>query len=80
MLSITLIQLCAPQPLLVQDDASLGSETYLALVSLAGLDLQLGSEAIDFTVGAGQEGNATFTYSALLGADVLSDYSLVLQN
>ncbi|MDP9803451.1 BapA/Bap/LapF family large adhesin, partial [Acinetobacter calcoaceticus] len=69
----------APQPLLVQDDASLGSETYLALVSLAGLDLQLGSEAIDFTVGAGQEGNATFTYSALLGADVLSDYSLVLQ-
>ncbi|MEO4077818.1 BapA/Bap/LapF family large adhesin, partial [Acinetobacter pittii] len=69
----------APQPLLVQDDAPLGSETYLALVSLAGLDLQLGSEAIDFTVGAGQEGNATFTYSALLGADVLSDYSLVLQ-
>ncbi|KQF01183.1 hypothetical protein APB99_11010, partial [Acinetobacter pittii] len=69
----------APQPLLVQDGASLGSETYLALVSLAGLDLQLGSEAIDFTVGAGQEGNATFTYSALLGADVLSDYSLVLQ-
>ena len=64
--------------MLVQDDASLGSETYLALVSLAGLDLQLGSEAIDFTVGAGQEGNATFTYSALLGADVLSDYSLVL--
>ncbi len=49
------------------------------MVSLAGLDLQLGSEAIDFTVGAGQEGNATFTYSALLGADVLSDYSLVLQ-
>ncbi|ENU07708.1 BapA/Bap/LapF family large adhesin, partial [Acinetobacter calcoaceticus] len=69
----------APQPLLVQDDASLGSETYLALVSLAGLDLQLGSEAIDFTVGAGQEGNATFTYSALIGVDALSDYSLVVQ-
>ncbi|NUG23506.1 type I secretion C-terminal target domain-containing protein [Acinetobacter lactucae] len=69
----------APQPLLVQDDASLGSETYLALVSLAGLDLQLGSEAIDFTVGAGQEGNATFTYSALIGVNALSDYSLVVQ-
>ncbi|WP_281064992.1 beta strand repeat-containing protein, partial [Acinetobacter calcoaceticus] len=69
----------APQPLLVQDDAALGSKTYLALVSLAGLDLQLGSEAIGFTVGAGDEGNATFTYSALIGVDALSDYSLVLQ-
>ncbi|UMN59794.1 Ig-like domain-containing protein [Acinetobacter baumannii] len=69
----------APQPLLVQDDAALGSNTYLALVSLAGLDLQLGSESIGFTVGAGQEGNATFTYSALIGVDALSDYSLVVQ-
>ncbi|MCH2069713.1 beta strand repeat-containing protein, partial [Acinetobacter pittii] len=69
----------APQPLLVQDDAALGSNTYLALVSLAGLDLQLGSESIGFTVAPDQEGTATFTYSALLGADVLSDYSLVLQ-
>ncbi|WP_254629099.1 BapA/Bap/LapF family large adhesin, partial [Acinetobacter oleivorans] len=69
----------APQPLLVQDDAALGSKTYLALVSLAGLDLQLGSEAIGFTVGAGDEGNATFTYSALIGVNALSDYSLVLQ-
>ncbi|EXE75276.1 EF hand family protein, partial [Acinetobacter baumannii 144107] len=69
----------APQPLLVQDDAALGSNTYLALVSLAGLDLQLGSESIGFTVGAGQEGNATFTYSALIGVDALSDYSLVIQ-
>ncbi|MDE4038583.1 Ig-like domain-containing protein [Acinetobacter pittii] len=73
------IAVLAPQPLLVQDDAALGSNTYLALVSLAGLDLQLGSEAIDFTVGAGQEGNATFTYSALIGVDALSDYSLVVQ-
>ncbi|RZH34250.1 BapA/Bap/LapF family large adhesin, partial [Acinetobacter pittii] len=69
----------APQPLLVQDDAALGSNTYLALVSLAGLDLQLGSESIGFTVAAGQEGNATFTYSALIGVDALSDYSLVVQ-
>ncbi|MDC5428263.1 Ig-like domain-containing protein, partial [Acinetobacter baumannii] len=69
----------APQPLLVQDDAALGSNTYLALISLAGLDLQLGSESIGFTVGAGQEGNATFTYSALIGVDALSDYSLVVQ-
>ncbi|CAI3118279.1 hypothetical protein MWMV8_MWMV8_03130 [Acinetobacter calcoaceticus] len=69
----------APQPLLVQDDAALGSKTYLALVSLAGLDLQLGSEAIGFTVGAGDEGNATFTYSALIGVNALSDYSLVVQ-
>ncbi|MBJ8441491.1 VCBS domain-containing protein [Acinetobacter junii] len=69
----------APEPLLVQDDASLGSQTYLALVSLAGLDLQLGSESIDFTVGANQEGTATFTYSALIGVDALSDYSLVVQ-
>ncbi len=65
--------------MLVQDDAALGSNTYLALVSLAGLDLQLGSESIGFTVGAGQEGNATFTYSALIGVDALSDYSLVVQ-
>ncbi|GAB02798.1 hypothetical protein ACT4_037_00010 [Acinetobacter sp. NBRC 100985] len=69
----------APEPLLIADDAPLGSETYLALVSLAGLDLQLGSESIGFSVAADQEGTATFTYSALLGADVLSDYSLVLQ-
>ncbi|MCH7336169.1 BapA/Bap/LapF family large adhesin, partial [Acinetobacter sp. NIPH 2699] len=69
----------APQPLLVQDDAVLGSETYLALISLAGLDLQLGSESIDFNVAADQEGTATFTYSALIGVDALSDYSLVVQ-
>ncbi|ENV11444.1 hypothetical protein F966_00227, partial [Acinetobacter higginsii] len=69
----------APQPLLIQDDAALGSKTYLALVSLAGLDLQLGSEAIGFSVAANQEGNATFTYSALIGVNALADYSLVVQ-
>ncbi|MCH7341346.1 beta strand repeat-containing protein, partial [Acinetobacter higginsii] len=69
----------APQPLLVQDDAALGSKTYLALVSLAGLDLQIGSEAISFSVAANNEGNATFTYSALIGVNALADYSLVVQ-
>ncbi|MCH7320042.1 VCBS domain-containing protein, partial [Acinetobacter sp. ANC 5659] len=69
----------APQPLLVQDDAALGSKTYLALVSLAGLDLQIGSEAIGFSVAANNEGNATFTYSALIGVNALADYSLVVQ-
>ncbi|MFR9680755.1 BapA/Bap/LapF family large adhesin, partial [Acinetobacter sp. SEK570] len=69
----------APQPLLISDDALLGSKTYLALVSLAGLDLQLGSEAIGFSVAANQEGNATFTYSALIGVNALADYSLVVQ-
>ncbi|MDO3658265.1 beta strand repeat-containing protein, partial [Acinetobacter genomosp. 15BJ] len=69
----------APQPLLVQDDAALGSKTYLALVSLLGLNLQLGSDGVGFTVGANQEGNATFTYSALIGVNALADYSLVVQ-
>ena len=69
----------APQPLLISDDALLGSKTYLALVSLAGLDLQIGSEAIGFSVAANNEGNATFTYSALIGVNALADYSLVVQ-
>ncbi|MFX6292631.1 hypothetical protein ABTG11_19430, partial [Acinetobacter baumannii] len=65
----------APQPLQIANDAALGSKTYLALVSLAGLNLQLGSEAVNFNVAANQEGNATFTYSALIGVNALSDYS-----
>ncbi|WP_336142483.1 beta strand repeat-containing protein, partial [Acinetobacter sp. 102] len=69
----------APQPLLISDDAALGSKTYLALVSLLGLNLQLGSDGVGFTVGANQEGNATFTYSALIGVNALADYSLVVQ-
>ncbi|EXT42932.1 bacterial Ig-like domain family protein [Acinetobacter sp. 25977_4] len=69
----------APQPLQIANDAALGSKTYLALVSLAGLNLQLGSEAVNFNVAANQEGNATFTYSALIGVNALSDYSLVVQ-
>ncbi|WP_369029641.1 BapA/Bap/LapF family large adhesin [Acinetobacter sp. XH1741] len=69
----------APQPLQIAHDAALGSKTYLALVSLAGLNLQLGSEAITFNVAANQEGNAKFTYSALIGVNALSDYSLVVQ-
>nr|WP_151769085.1 BapA/Bap/LapF family large adhesin [Acinetobacter colistiniresistens] len=69
----------APEPLLIADDAALGSKTYLALVSLLGLNLQLGSDGVGFTVAANQEGNATFTYSALIGVNALSNYSLVLQ-
>ncbi|WP_410567300.1 beta strand repeat-containing protein [Acinetobacter sp. H1(2024)] len=69
----------APQPLLIAHDAALGSKTYLALVSLAGLNLQLGSDAVTFNVAANQEGNAKFTYSALIGVNALSDYSLVVQ-
>ncbi|WP_215901288.1 S-layer family protein, partial [Acinetobacter sp. TUM15131] len=69
----------APEPLLITHDAALGSKTYLALVSLLGLNLQLGSDGVGFTVAANQEGNATFTYSALIGVNALANYSLVLQ-
>jgi len=69
----------SPQPLLISDDAALGSATYLILTSLAGLDLQLGANSVNFSVGANEEGTATFTYSSLIDADVLSDYLLVVQ-
>ena len=59
--------------------AALGSATYLILTSLAGLDIQLGANSVNFSVGANQEGTATFTYSSLIDADVLSDYLLVVQ-
>ncbi|MCH7330581.1 beta strand repeat-containing protein, partial [Acinetobacter modestus] len=69
----------SPQPLLVVDDQALGSASYLILTSLVGLDLQLGANSVGFTVGANQEGTATFTYSSLIDASLLSDYLLVVQ-
>ncbi|MFH4189259.1 hypothetical protein WAJ24_23085, partial [Acinetobacter baumannii] len=59
-----------PEPLLVADDVALGSSTYLAAVSLAGIDLQLlGNDAIEFTVDPNREGTATFTFDAIITAD-----------
>ncbi|MGR0304850.1 beta strand repeat-containing protein, partial [Acinetobacter beijerinckii] len=69
----------SPQPLLISDDQALGSATYLIMTSLVGLDLQLGANAVNFNVGADQEGTATFTYSSLIDASLLSDYLLVVQ-
>ncbi|MCH7309436.1 Ig-like domain-containing protein, partial [Acinetobacter sp. NIPH 1852] len=66
-------------PLQVGDDVSVGSHTYLLLASLAGLDLQLGSAGIGFNIDEGHTGDMTFNYSALISADALADYVLVLQ-
>ncbi|RSC83121.1 type I secretion C-terminal target domain-containing protein [Acinetobacter haemolyticus] len=68
-----------PQALLVGDDIPSGSHTYLLLASLAGLDLQLGSAGIGFNIDEGHTGDMTFNYSALISADALADYVLVLQ-
>ncbi|MGQ1591653.1 BapA/Bap/LapF family large adhesin [Acinetobacter baumannii] len=69
----------SPQPALVGDDVSLGSTSYLVLTSVAGLDLQLGGNSLEFTVADGHEGDVTFQYSGLIDAAVLSDYKLVVQ-
>ncbi|XEN07409.1 BapA/Bap/LapF family large adhesin [Acinetobacter baumannii] len=69
----------SPQPSLVGDDVSLGSTSYLVLTSVAGLDLQLGGNSLEFTVADGHEGDVTFQYSGLIDAAVLSDYKLVVQ-
>ncbi|NAS00642.1 type I secretion C-terminal target domain-containing protein, partial [Acinetobacter haemolyticus] len=66
-------------PLQVGDDINVGSHTYLLLASLAGLNLQLGSPGIGFTIDEGHTGDMTFNYSALISADALADYVLVLQ-
>ena len=69
-----------PEPLLVADDVALGSASYLVAVSLAGLDLQLlGNDAIEFTVDPNREGTATFTFDAIITADLLSNYAIVVQ-
>ncbi|MEO3358676.1 Ig-like domain-containing protein, partial [Acinetobacter haemolyticus] len=64
-------------PLQVGDDINVGSHTYLLLASLAGLNLQLGSPGIGFTIDEGHTGDMTFNYSALISADALADYVLV---
>ncbi|WP_318284951.1 hypothetical protein [Bradyrhizobium lupini] len=61
------------------ENVPLGSDTYLAVVSLAGLDLQLFSDAIEFGVETGHTQDLNFDFSGLIGADVLGNYSLVVQ-
>ncbi|MBO0128897.1 VCBS domain-containing protein [Agrobacterium sp. OT33] len=63
----------------VTEDVPLGSDTYLAVVSLAGLDLQLFANAIEFDVETGHKQDLGFDFSGILGAGVLGDYSLVVQ-
>ncbi|MDR6192763.1 VCBS repeat-containing protein [Agrobacterium pusense] len=63
----------------VTEDVPLGSDTYLAVVSLAGLDLQLFADAIEFGVETGHTQDLNFDFSGLIGADVLGNYSLVVQ-
>ncbi|MGP4672585.1 BapA/Bap/LapF family large adhesin [Agrobacterium salinitolerans] len=63
----------------VTEDVPLGSDTYLAVVSLAGLDLQLFADTIEFDVETGHTQDLNFDFSGLIGADVLGDYSLVVQ-
>ncbi|MFH3579524.1 hypothetical protein WAH98_21400, partial [Acinetobacter baumannii] len=65
-----------PESLLVANDVALGSASYVAAISLAGLDLQLlGNPTVAFNVDADRQGTATFTFSGLLNAGVLNDYS-----
>ncbi|WP_134949698.1 hypothetical protein, partial [Streptococcus agalactiae] len=55
--------------LIIEDDRALGSATYLALLSLAGINLQAPlpfvNSTVEFNVGAGETGTATFKYSSL---------------
>ncbi|MCH7315488.1 Ig-like domain-containing protein [Acinetobacter sp. ANC 3882] len=71
------------QPHLIDDDRALGSATYLALLSLAGINLQAPlpfvNSTVGFNVAAGEQGTATFKYSSLINEGALGDYQLVLQ-
>nr|WP_157407183.1 BapA/Bap/LapF family large adhesin [Acinetobacter dispersus] len=71
------------QPHLIDDDRALGSATYLALLSLAGINLQAPlpfvNSTVNFNVAAGEQGTATFKYSSLINEGALGDYQLVLQ-
>ncbi|NIE97988.1 Ig-like domain-containing protein [Acinetobacter sp. Tr-809] len=71
------------QPHLIDDDRALGSATYLALLSLAGINLQAPlpfvNSTVSFNVAAGEQGTATFKYSSLINEGALGDYQLVLQ-
>ncbi|XZU76260.1 BapA/Bap/LapF family large adhesin [Acinetobacter baumannii] len=73
----------AAEPHLIEDDRALGSATYLALLSLAGINLQADlpfvSSTVKFNVGAGETGTATFKYSSLINEGALGDYQLVVQ-
>ncbi|MEI1679599.1 BapA/Bap/LapF family large adhesin, partial [Acinetobacter baumannii] len=73
----------AAEPHLIEDDRALGSATYLALLSLAGINLQAPlpfvNSTVNFTVGAGETGTATFKYSSLINEGALGDYQLVVQ-
>ncbi|WP_411800819.1 BapA/Bap/LapF family large adhesin, partial [Acinetobacter vivianii] len=71
------------QPHLIEDDRALGSATYLALLSLAGINLQAPlpfvNSTVNFNVAAGEQGTATFKYSSLINEGALGDYQLVVQ-
>ncbi|MDQ9827023.1 type I secretion protein, partial [Acinetobacter nosocomialis] len=73
----------AAEPHLIEDDRALGSATYLALLSLAGINLQAPlpfvNSTVNFNVGAGETGTATFKYSSLINEGALGDYQLVVQ-
>ncbi|MGQ1472540.1 BapA/Bap/LapF family large adhesin [Acinetobacter baumannii] len=73
----------AAEPHLIEDDRALGSATYLALLSLAGINLQAPlpfvNSTVEFNVGAGETGTATFKYSSLINEGALGDYQLVVQ-
>ncbi|EXC77274.1 bacterial Ig-like domain family protein, partial [Acinetobacter baumannii 1043903] len=62
-----------------------GTETdsafYGVLLNVGNIvDLQLLTvDTVDFTIGAGQEGVATFNFNSLIGASALGDYNVVLQ-
>jgi VCBS repeat-containing protein len=68
-------------------NVDVGSANYLALVSLANLDLQLdlaglqllGIEPISFTVDPRHELNAQFEYGGILDISAIADYQIVLQ-
>ncbi|WP_262528569.1 cadherin-like domain-containing protein [Agrobacterium tumefaciens] len=63
----------------VTEDVPHGSETYLAVVSLAGIDLQLFADTVEFEVESGHTQDLAFDFNGILGAGVLSDYNLVVQ-
>ncbi|MFX6546429.1 BapA/Bap/LapF family large adhesin [Acinetobacter baumannii] len=73
----------AAEPHLIEDDRALGSATYLALLSLAGINLQAPlpfvNSTVEFNVDAGETGTATFKYSSLINEGALGDYQLVVQ-
>jgi VCBS repeat-containing protein len=63
----------------VTEDVSLGDASYVAIVNLLNIDLQVIADAIEFEVDTGHTQDLQFDFSGILNVGVLGNYNLVLQ-